>query len=84
MITWHNISIPKGALIKNPQYKYMMIQFKNSTTKTLFKKTASELDNAQQAKFISEVKKIADKKIVSDSDDFTVNVSDLKVAIAKI
>jgi len=42
-----------------------------------------ELKGKAQTKFAHAVKEIADKKIVSDSDDFTVTLSDLRVALSK-
>jgi len=61
-----------------------MMQFNNQNTSSLFKKTVKSLPENKQAIFAREVKKIADKKIVSDSDDFTVNINDLRTALANI
>ncbi len=61
-----------------------MLQFKDSKTKTMFSKTLKNLTEEKQSKFAGEVKRIADKKIVSESDDFTITFEDLKIAISKI
>lgn len=57
-----------------------MLQFNNSTTSKIFKTTMKTLEGDKQASFAKEVKNIADKKIISDSDDFTVNIQDLQAA----
>lgn len=61
-----------------------MLQFKDSKTSKLFRDTFRSLSEENQAKFAREVKTIADKKIVSDSQDFEVTVSDLRTALATI
>ena len=60
------------------------MQFNNQTTSSLFKKTMKSLPENKQAVFARTVKKIGDKKIVSDSTDFTITVDDLKNALATI
>lgn len=60
------------------------MQFNNQSTSSLFKKTMKALPESKQATFARTVKKIADKKIVSDSADFTITVDDLKIALATI
>ena len=61
-----------------------MLQFKDSKTKTMFSRALKNLTEEKQSKFAGEVKRIADKKIVSESDDFTITFEDLKIAILKI
>lgn len=61
-----------------------MLQFKDSKTSKLFRETFKSLSEEKQSKFAREVKTIANKKIVSDSQDFEITVSDLRTALAKI
>lgn len=82
MIIWHNKSTRKGNYQNHNTNK--MLQFKDSKTKSLFRETFKSLNEEKQSKFAREVKKLADKKLVSDSQDFEVNVNDLRAVINSI
>ena len=61
-----------------------MMQFNNQKTRTLFNRAMRNLTEEKGTLFAREVKRIGDKKILSDSDDFTITVDDLKTALATI
>lgn len=60
------------------------MQFNNQKTRSLFNRAMRNLTEEKSVRFAKEVKKIGDKKIISDSDDFTITVDDLKTALANI
>ena len=60
-----------------------MLQFKDTKTQSLFKKAMISLEGERQLGFAREVKHIADIKLYADSQDFTINFTDLQNALAK-
>lgn len=60
-----------------------MIQFKNKQTKQYFNKIALELssDPKKISKFLSKINTIFKRKIVSEGNNFTITLSDIKQSI---
>lgn len=57
-----------------------MIQFKNTKTKQYFNKVALELseDPKKISKFLSKINTIFKTKIISDGNNFTISLTDIK------